>query len=123
MSPRYVGLGPLAIITPVGNNMTGTAVVLSTVLDFTSCQSGGIRAGWTGTPTGTFVVQGSFDYGINGASAQWDDMGIGATNPAGSAGSTIIDLARTGVPYYRLKYTNSGGTGALTAYACGKAGA
>lgn len=112
-------LGPKTLIPAVANNMTGTSVVTSAVLIIRTLACASLQAVWTGTPTGTFVVEGSLDYSVDPAGAvkdpgTWNSIGVSLTNPTGSAGSSLVDLALTGIPYVRVTYTNASGTGTLT---------
>lgn len=96
-------------------NMANSDVLTSSPLDLRQWTSASFWGNWTGSPTGTFVVQGSLDYGIAGSSATWVDLDIDISGqPTGlSGGNVMIDGIRTGLPYMRLKYTNSLGTGSL----------
>lgn len=114
---------PALIVPGTTNNMTGVAVVTSLVMDMRTIYACAIQAKWTGTAVGTFSIQGSLDYKPNQAggtplnSGTWDDMGITPANlPAGSANHTLIDIGATGIPFIRIVYTNSSGTGTLTVY-------
>lgn len=118
-------LGPVQVVKPVANNMTGTVVINGLPLDWRLIRGGSIQVIWTGTPTGTFSVQGSLDYflgpdGKPGNVGTWDDMGISVTAPSGSAGKALVDITITGIPWVKIVYTNTSGTGTLTAYQHGK---
>lgn len=74
-----------------------------------------IQAIYTGTPTGTFSVEGSLD------NSNWVALATAPSpNPTGSAGSSLVQYSNQSIVYIRLKYTVSGGTGTLTAYISGK---
>lgn len=116
------------ILTPVTNNMTGTATLHSHPMDWQTIRGGAIQAVWTGTPTGTFTVEGSLNYlpnpdgspGTGTNAGVWTSLGASVSNPAGSAGNSIVDISLTGVPWVRLTYVNVSGTGTLTVYGAGK---
>lgn len=95
--------------------MTGTTVLTSIPLDLRQWTSSALWANWIGSPTGTFVVQGSMDYGFQGVTPTWVDFDIDISGqPAGASGGNVsIDQIRTGYPWIRLKYTNASGTGSL----------
>lgn len=65
---------------------------------------------WTGTPTGTFSVEGSLDQ------VSWAALILNPTiSAAGSADNALIDLNQLSFPYIRVVYTASSGTGTLNA--------
>lgn len=79
-----------------------------------------IRASWTGTPSGTFSLEASFDGGatwttIPGASAEF--TANSQTQPAGADGGAIWNWSNVPGNLVRLYYTRSGGTGQLNARA------
>lgn len=118
-------LGPLTIIPGTANNMTGTAVLTSKVMDWRTIRAGSIQVVWTGTPTGVFVVQGSTNYTVDPSgetrnAGDWKDLGISVLAPAGSAGEDEVDISITGISWIRIIYTNASGTGTLTATGSGK---
>lgn len=118
-------LGPLTIIPGTANNMTGTAVLTSKVMDWRLIRAGSVQVVWTGTPTGVFSLQGSLDYTVDPSGAvknagTWEDLGIALTAPAGAAGNDLADITITGIPWIRVIYTNASGTGTLTATGHGK---
>jgi hypothetical protein len=115
---------PFAIIGDGGANfgnsgisgtMTGTSVITSAVIDAKNMDNVCIEAAWTGTPVGGFSIQGSV------TKLNWKDLGLSITGPAGAAGNILLDLNQLSFPFVRLVYTNSSSTGALKAYAGGKA--
>lgn len=82
---------------------------------------------WTGTPTGTFTVEGCNDavFEPNGAyvanTGSWDTLTLSSTVLAsGSAGTALLNLAQLGMAYLRLHYTATSGSGSLTITAAGK---
>jgi hypothetical protein len=117
--------GPKLIIPASTGNMTGTSVITSQVVDWRNTRAGSFQVIWTGTPTGTFSIEGCLDFSLDpggdpDSPGTWEDLGIGIGSPSGSPGSDIADLSITGIPFFRLIYTNISGTGTLTAYAHGK---
>lgn len=85
------------------------------------------QAQWSGTPTGTFAIQGSLDYSVGSGgtllnAGTWDAIPMSATiSAAGSADSGQFDLNQIPYPWLRLAYTASSGTGTLDVYVTGKA--
>jgi hypothetical protein len=80
---------------------------------------------WTGSPTGTFSIQGSNDYTQNSAgtvnAGTWDTLPVSVTVSAtGSPGNGIYDIALTGILWLRLVYTASSGSGNCNAIFVGK---
>lgn len=122
--PRKNALLPHQIFTAA--SMTGTSTVTSLVTNIQFLDNMAVQLQWTGTPTGTFYVQGSLDYsdGTNGKLANagtWTNIMLPQTPLAsGSAGQILIDMALLSFPWIRVQYTNTSGTGSLDAYICGK---
>jgi len=100
--------------------MTGN--ITSTVVDIRGISHIGVQFIFTGTPTGTFTIECSNDYGENGSSATWEPI---TTSPAtisasGSAGDHLISLNSIPFGWLRAVYTFSSGTGTLNCYITGK---
>lgn len=112
--------------------MTGTNVLTSAILD-TSMLNGtkdlSLELQWTGTPTGTFLWEGSNSYDpstnpgatfITIPTAQTSPS-LTAGNPAGAAGSylgsLVTNVERGSAKWVRLRYTNATGVGALDGWA------
>ncbi len=75
-----------------------------------------IQATWTGTPTGVFALQSTFD-GVNfttipGAAAEF--TANSQAQPAGGASSAIWNWSNVPGTQVRLLYTATSGTGTLT---------
>lgn len=78
-----------------------------------------VYASWAGTPTGTFALQCSFDGGttfttVPGASAEF--TANGNAQPAGGASSAVWNWSNVPGNAWRLVYTRTSGSGALTYY-------
>lgn len=70
---------------------------------------------WTGTPTGTFKLQHTFDGGATphdtpGASVEF------TSQPAGGSGSVAPNWSNVPGTMARLVYTRTGGSGTLTSW-------
>lgn len=74
-----------------------------------------IELAWTGNPVGVFKVLGS----VSGQN--WVDIGLAVNNPAGVAGSALLDLNQLSFPMIALQYIATSGAGSLNAYIGGKA--
>jgi hypothetical protein len=103
--------------------MTGTAVVTSSEVDITQCELAAIELVFTGTPTGTFVVQGCVQVlgggaaGGTGAGVTWQTLTtLGTISASGAAGNHLINLDGIGFSKLRVQYTNASGTGTLNAW-------
>jgi hypothetical protein len=115
-------------IDPLGlNNMTGTTVVLSAPIEmfWYDATRFSFELQWTGTPAGTFQMEGSSQYDpVTKPNATFVPFPAGTTfvnpaftNPAGAPGSYLGSSPSTTVPrWVRLRYTNSSGTGQLSAW-------
>ena len=81
---------------------------------------------FTGSPTGTFSVEGSVDYrqDFNGNvqnAGHWVPITLPTAPVAsGAPGSILIDMNQLSFPYIRVVYTKTSGTGSLTATIGGK---
>lgn len=74
-----------------------------------------IQFNFTGSPTGTFSVQGSLDYDPNTNNpGTWNSVTLDPVPVAsGSSGSILINMDELAFPYLRVQYVPSGGTGSL----------
>lgn len=119
----------------LGNQtMTGTNVLTSAVTDIRYKDSVAIECEWTGTPNGTFAIQGSCDYSPSNSAqgtAGPPNTGTWVTLPTtdvngvalaatGSSGNFLANLNQLAFPYIRVQYTNTSSTGVLTGYIAGK---
>lgn len=72
---------------------------------------------WSGTPTGTFAVQGSGDGGLS-----WQNITIAPTPVASGAPDTAgIEINQAPMPLLRVAYTRTSGTGLLDIWVTAKA--
>lgn len=75
-----------------------------------------VQASWTGTPTGTFTLETSFDgkvwLTVPGAAAEFTANGQG--QPAGAAGSAVWTWYNVPGSQLRIVYTRTSGTGTAT---------
>lgn len=115
--------------------MTGTNTLTSAVTNILHKDNISYQLVWTGTPTGTFSIQGSLDYNPGLPQSEPDgakNNGTWTTIPAedalggppvasGSAGQILADLSQLPYPYVRVIYVNSSGSGTLTGWVSGKA--
>jgi hypothetical protein len=123
MSARKNVLAPHNIIT--AGSMSGALTSDATSIQYMDniC----IELVWTGTPTGTFSIEGSLTYQTNSVGTGVSNAGtwvpITLTPPpaaTGSAGSILLDLNQLSFPYIRVKYSPTSGSGTLTATIGGK---
>lgn len=101
-------------------NVTGPATNIS-YLDNVAMQ-----LNFTGTPTGTFSVEGSLDHKeYNGqivSAGNFIPLSLATTPVAsGAAGQILLDLNQLSFPYIRIVYTRTSGAGSLDAYISAKA--
>jgi hypothetical protein len=69
---------------------------------------------WTGSAEGTILVQGSVD-NVNFSNLDMNPIVMNAEDD-----SAVIDIQTTSLPYVRLSYTSTAGTGTLNAVISGK---
>lgn len=112
--------------------MASTNVIVSSVVDLMYRDGISVELNWTGTPTGTFVLQGSNTVIPIGqqqdgtpSAVTWQTLPSSlfstVTNPAGSAaGEMIQSIVPLSFRYFRVQYTNSSGTGTLDSWAAAK---
>ena len=104
-------LGPLFILPTVA--VSSTTAYTSIPLDLREKARYSLQTEFTSGATGGFTVQGSLDYNLPGVnSPTWDTIAsITLNSIAGLAGSQILDIVSSGIPYVRVVYTNTGGSG------------
>lgn len=104
--------------------MTGVAVLTSGWVYCLDQQQLSFQAQWTGTPTGVFTFEISNDADPNvktvvGATALTLPAAFTGGNPVGAAGSFGFEFGPLPYRWVRMKYTNSGGAGALNVAVAG----
>lgn len=111
------GNSPKSGIIP--GTMSGTNVIYTNILGIRQVDNQGLEINWSGTPTGVLQVMVS-NSGIQGNFHALVYNPVLA-QPAGSAGGYVI--SNTGLPfqYMYLLYTNTSGSGLITAYSQCKA--
>ncbi len=88
--------------------MASTNTITSSALDLRTITGAALQIAWTGTPTGTMIIQGS----VNGTT--YYDIGASVpTQPAGSASGVLLNFVDLMFRYLRVSYTNASGTGTL----------
>ena len=99
--------GAAQIVT--SSSMTGT--VTSASIDIRFIDNVAFQFNFTGTPNGTFFIDGSID------NSNWNALVLTPVPVAsGAAGSILINLAELGFPYVRCRYVPSSSTGTLDAW-------
>lgn len=108
--------------------MSGTAVIVSSISAIQYKDSISFQMQWTGTPSGSFAVQGSLDYnpgnpqtGGPANTGTWTsvnalDVNGNAPNALGAAGQILFNMNQLAFPWVRMQYTNISGTGTLNGY-------
>jgi hypothetical protein len=123
MSGRKNTLPPFKVIT--AGDMS-QASLTSLVTDISTLDNIAIEMVFSGSPTGTFAVQGSLDYaqdymGNVTNAGNWTPLTLSPTPvSSGSAGTILINLNQLAFPYIRTVYTKTSGTGSLTVFISGK---
>lgn len=122
MSSRPL-LAPFSVIT--NGDMSGNLTSIPTIIQMLPGVSYSLV--WTGTPTGTFSLQGSNDYAFNSVSGHiinpgtWNDLPLSVSPAAaGVADNGLIEVLLSNVYAVRVVYTFTAGTGVLNAVVVGK---
>ena len=80
---------------------------------------------FTGTPTGTFTLEGSIDHaeqnGVVTNAGTWTTIALDAMPASGAAGNILVNLTNIAFPWIRIVYTRVSSTGTLNAYISAKA--
>lgn len=92
----------------MSGNITGPAQDLSYIIGYA------VHAIWTGTPTGTVVLQVSND-GVT-----WENITTTSTATGGIADSVLFNITDAMYKKVRLTYTRTSGTGTLNVTFMGK---
>ena len=102
------GSVPSGVLT---GTMSGTSTIYSNIIDVSRMDNSGLEISWTGTPTGAITynasISGSFFFPIT----------LTTTQPSGSSGGFGVNLNQYPYKYLLVEYTNSTGSGVLTAWA------
>lgn len=108
----------------VAADMTPTITSAATSIKYTDDCA--IQLNFTGTPTGTFQIQGSLDYTENQNhqpvnAGNWIALTLSPVPVAsGSTGQILLDLYGLSFPWIRVVYVPTSGTGTLDAYISAK---
>lgn len=96
----------------IAGTMSSTNIIYTNIIGLRQMDNQGIELTWTGTPTGTIQIMVS-NSGINFYALTYSPA---LAQPAGSAGGYVI--ANIGIPfqYMFIQYTNSSGSGTISAY-------
>lgn len=98
--------------SPGTGTMSSTNTIYSQIINIAKMDNAGLEVTWTGTPTGTFSVQGS----VSGKNFYDLTFSPALAQPAGSGSGYLIDLSGYPFTYILLKYINASGSGVLTVY-------
>ena len=109
MTVQQQGSAPSGLLNGA---MASTNTIYTQIVDISRMDNMGLEITWTGTPTGTFQVMVS-NSGINFYALTFNPA---LTQPTGSPGGYAVDLNQLPFKYLMLQYTNSSGSGTLTAY-------
>lgn len=122
MSSRPL-LAPFSVIT--NGDMSGNLTSLPTIVQMLPGISYSLV--WTGTPTGSFSLQGSNDYVFNAITGHiinpgtWIDLPLSVSPAAaGVADNGLIEVLLSNIYAVRVAYTFVSGSGTLNAVVAGK---
>lgn len=121
--PRKNVLVPFQTIT---NGDMSAASITSLVSEIQYLDDIAIQMNWSGSPVGTFAIQGSLDYAQDYAgnvtnAGNWIALTLNPIPAAtGSSGNWLVNLDGLSFPAIRLVYTKTSGTGTLNAFISGK---
>ena len=110
--------------TPVLSAQSMAATFISPVMSVQFLDNLMIQIVATGTPSGTFAVQGSNDYNvnINPQTTNWVNLPLsGVPTLSGSPDTIDIQMTQIASPFIRVVYTRTAGIGACTIWLAGKA--
>jgi type 1 fimbria pilin len=71
---------------------------------------------WTGTAVGTLIAQGSLD------NQNFSDLDMNQIVLNNASDSGVLDIQTTAIPFVRLNYTSTSGTGSMTILVSAKEG-
>lgn len=120
-----------AIVWTSSGAMTSTNVITSQAINLSKFTGCSFQPKWIGTPTGTFAVLVSNDYGTSPALTNAANPTSVATwtllpgssvpgNPSGSAGNTFVPNYASCAAFMVLQYTNASGSGTASGFIAGK---
>lgn len=99
----------------VNGAMASTNTITTNGILTTQLDNIGLQFIWTGTPNGSFFIDGSND------NATWGPLSGGAAGTAsGSAGDLEANVNQFPFKYIRARYVNSSSSGTLNVYMFGK---
>ena len=115
-----------AVINSV--SVSGTTQVISQVANIKYKDSVAVQIGWSGNNQGTFTIDGSLNYSAgqpqSGAplnAGDWSSLNLSSNNCGSSTNfPVVLNLNQLSFPYLRVTYTNSTGSGILSAYTFSK---
>lgn len=116
-NPQLTTAGNSAPSGNASGAMAATNTIYSNILGLGQTDSQGLEVNWTGTPTGVLSVKVS-NSGKNFYSLTFSPA---IAQPAGSAAGEVIALQQIPFRFMYLVYTNTSGTGVLTAWGQQKA--
>lgn len=96
--------------------MTGTSTITSATQSINKMDNVGLQVEWTGSAVGTISVLCSIDNTTFNALTFSPLL----TQPAGTAGSYLIDLNQVPFPYIQVQYVNASSTGVLNVWMSSK---
>ncbi len=109
-------------------SVSGTVQVIGSISNIKYKDSVAFQYNWNGNPSGSFAIQGSLDYNPGTQQAQglqggynpgvWNSLTLSPTPAATGSGSYsyLVDTNELSFPYVRSVYTNTSGSGVLSAY-------
>ncbi len=108
--------------------MDNTDTITSQPINAASLEGIAFEPTWTGTPTGTLIVEVSLSYepspepgGDPRNAGVWNNLGAQVSaQPSGSDGNTYIPVFASCTGWIRLSYTNASGSGVLGGTILGK---
>lgn len=110
MSGRKNVLAPVDL-TALCTSADMSGNITSPVTNIQNLDNVSVQITFTGTPTGSFFIDGSLD-NIN-----FDALTLSpAPTASGAADTILIDLNQLSFPYIRMRYVATSGTGTLTKY-------
>lgn len=102
--------------------VAGVVSIVSSVTQIKYKDSVGYQFYWDGNPSGTFHIQVSNDYSSGSPQGQsgfanagtWDTVTVSPTPTTSSGFSYTVNMNQLGLPYVRVVFINSTGSGVIT---------